>query len=283
MDSFSPPFPLRNPRDRGGRGPQVGPHTFDVRNVQTDPITAIVWSPGPGFPATELWCFKSGGAGPYHQVASGDSLFIQMVPDADGFAPPNPSDPLGNDEILATRDALKAYAARRLWTLQSAVPPNTADWTVQAFRPHPAPADSASRKIVGDIPTHAEFHGFIYKVTQMELNSSEPVAWVWVAAHDDSAGPANPIAPFHEVWISLRPLESVGMRVVGMPVGGSQSLYAKTHLKFDVAYAVAAPARDLHHLGTSIKNITEKLFTDADCAATSPDDLIVHDYRIQTL
>lgn len=256
---------------RGGfdRGPQIGPHTFDCR-THTDgtkpaPFSAIAWSPGPGFPAVELWCFNTTATAAKYRIvnATYPHLWIDMVPDANGFVPP----PNAAPESTATQNALKQYAADRLALLYAIPGQNDpqSNWDVQVMLPYPVSTTVASRKIEGA----AAAPGRVYEVKQLELSDVQPVAWVWVT-----------YAPYHEVWLMYRPLELSGMRIVGMPIDGQGPPHPVTHMQFERVDAMAA-GLDIAKFAASIATLKTRILARPNCPASIPEEIVVHDYRVR--
>lgn len=258
-------YPLRVRGGRGDRGPQIGPHLFEGRSApnSTKPaaFTALAWSPpSPTFPAVELWCFRDDGNGPRWTAAGVGNriVWLDMVPDAEGFTPPPGEQP----DSGATAAKLRKYAADRLFDLYGIGSANpvvrAAEWTVQVMRPFPGPANTQSTKISPGL----------YAIKQDTI--PQPLAWVWAKDH-------------REIWLTYIPLQQGGMKIPGLPLFGTQSLYVHTKLTFEKIDESIYADWDLADYANTIAQFKAAALGYENSPALNESELEVHDFRVDEI
>lgn len=251
------------PRARGGRGPQIGPGTFEARTAVVPPgirpprFEAIVWAPGPGVPSIELWCFHVGEFETIdNTVGSMASLFLDSVAAGEEFVPPSGAQP----QSLITCEDLIDYSRSRYFAKYDDLT-QPADWAVQTMLPFPSPMGASSLKF---------FDGF-YQVAQPDRPTGDAaLAWVFVRNGGSE-----------EFWLFHHENEIDGFHLPGTQPDGASGLYAATELR---CTSLADPTT-IPPGATSAKVITELKKEIAGLPGTpvvDPDiDLTYHDFRVR--
>lgn len=260
------PTPL--PRSRGGRGPQVGPGTFEGRTSTASPpakpefFEAIVWSAGPGLPAIELWCIHTGGSESKYSrlgygAAIGDAhtLYLDQVTSAEQFTPPANQPADSEATIAAFREYVVArYAANHDSTTLE-------HWTVQVGRPFGGQSTNGPNKKIAP---------GTYSVSEANRpTAATPIAWVRV--FDDVNGGQD------ELWLFWRPGESDGFIHPGTTPTGEQAAYSIAKLQFTRRDDCDAPNDSLSARVASLKDLAEE---DENTPVYDRSLLEVHHYRV---
>lgn len=248
------PYPL----PRGGRGPQIGPGTFDGRSsddpTRPDTIDHIVWSRGDSTPDVEIWCFLTTAlSGPvYRKIQNGSHAWIDQVPQPEGFVPPTTTPPMGNETELA----LKQYAVDRMLSVFDRET-GPGDWKVRVARPYPAGPLGANGV--------RRFTAGTYAVQEVALGTI-PKAWVWVTADG-----------MREVWALHRPglpggfaYPGTTLPISGLPFPGTELIYANVQIN-----GLVYP-----DIGKSITDFRAAIVGLQGSPVADPEDLEIHDYRI---
>ena len=254
------------PRARGGRGPQVGPGTFNGRSSPSSerplPFSHIVWSRGDASPDVEVWCFLNttvGAATAYQPIAPVASelhyAWLDRVAEPDAFTPPTSQPPLGTETELA----LKSYAVGRMLANHQVLTSQD-DWTVRVARPVPCSQHAS---------TPLRFAPGVFEVRQADI-SDTPVAWVWVTG-DGS----------REIWALHRPGEPGGFAFVGGVMPGGGQPYLATQLKYlEAAHIPYSQDPVEPGYGAFINDFRRAIVEQPGSPVISSTDLAIHDYRI---
>ncbi len=272
------PFPVF--RARGGRGPQVGPGTFDGRSapVPSDALgapkppfaEAFVWAAGPGTPSVELWCYHKDFFVPLQGFDSTQptvfpqtSLFLDKVSPDEEFVPPNGASP----DSLEACEAFRDFARYRYY---SAFPRVTApeDWSVQVQVPSPSPAAANPRKMP---------EGF-YRVAQVD-RSTQATQLAWVSVTDNGS---------REIWLFYRPDEIDGFHFAGDQPAGDASIYESTQMMFTAIAPPTSPAgypwnSSSFSLGQRLNNLKGAAKDDPGSPVSDVNQLVVHDLYVNEL
>lgn len=246
------------PRSRGGRGPQIGPGTFEGRTAGTPPgsgpFTAIVWNPGPAVPGIELWCIRTL---PFHLISTGSTyLSLEKIAAEEQFVPPQGA---GVSSML-TINSLKAFAQSRLFQ-EHQESNSLAEWIVLVGIPTPMVPSGMSKKIVDGV----------YRVAQTNLLSGDiPIAWVWVSGLGS-----------REIWLYYKLGQEGGFQLVGTTAEGGSTEYTNSMMKFTrVDPAGVATWNTGSGYGTSISAFKTFAMNDTDSPVSDSTELLTHDLRI---
>ena len=256
------------PRSRGGRGPQVGPGTFEVRSEsditapRPDRFEAMVWSPGASVPDVELWAVHISSS-PFKRIdpSSVDDdhdLYIDKVPTASAFSPTNGSAP----DSPATIAEFRQYAVDRYEALQG--PTSLSEWKVQTSRPFPgAPTNGPNLKVAP----------YFYSVAQRDRpTGTTPLAWAYVFPSSDGGS--------QEMWALWRFGEPDGFAHVGRSTPGSSIPYDSTILRYkrlpDLFGVGAVPT-----LTAIVDEMKLRTTTTTDTPVYDMDQLEIHHFRNQ--
>lgn len=252
-------------RARGGRGPQIGPGTFEVYTGQEDDFqparfTAIVYSEGIVGQSSEHWCFlnKPNFVIDNYKTLDPDSglatLWFDQVPSGADFTPP--ADPTS----LAA--ALKQYAVSRYYTKYSA-DTITDYWDCRSSHLFATTGNlSQTRKIVDGV----------HRVLQLDYPHNERLkAWVWIS---QSGG--------HEVWIYFRPSQVNGFLFVGLPHPVTGIQQDATRLKFQKFTPTNVTLNTSNYFATTeaLKHYLADRTKEPLTPAGSVLDLMAHHHRV---
>lgn len=271
------------PRARGAgsaRAPQIGPGTLEGRTMNAQlgrpsDFSLIAYSPGNLDPDIEYWCFRQPGAGgptavDFQTLDNNQSLWLDLVPDFEKFAPP--VNPIG-DELVT---ALKAYAVQR-YQVNHGAPTSLSEWQVRTYYPGAfAPSATAEHKLARGV----------YQVRQEEFPTGDNrTAWVWV-----------PELGRQEFWLLYRPGESGGFCRVGQVSPFTGQVHTSSKLTFERINDSGQPDRitygptgsrttadlDVNNPGPAIQHLMEMTrWASGSPAVLDPEsDLRIDDFRV---
>jgi hypothetical protein len=248
------------PRARGGRGPQIGPGTFNARvgvgGVKPPRFSAIAWCPGPNAPSIELWCLHQTYSRIGPDVGQSQDLFIDKIVDAEAFVPPPGCLPTS----IACVNALKLYAANRRFDVDH-VNSDPSEWTVHVDVPTPLVTSATDRKVKQGV----------YSVAQVDRpTGTVPLAWVWVSGLGK-----------REIWLYFRTDQADGFHFVGTQPTGDSDVYTSTVLRYSQIVPLEWPWDAVASYGDSIASFKDTAMNDLNSPVSDPNDLYVHDLRVQ--